>query len=275
MGKKAGGVRIKQVGGGKAPSKAALASMMGAGGPPKLEDFMVPPEEQISLPLPMNKKYQMFYPIHETFTMQTDTFQMIYPSYIDPTKTIQQGRRVPLHLLVTRPNNTNVISNITTDTDDMMIVESYTIEADTGTEENEIIILSPTIQEVSQVLQSLQIRHVIQPYRCYSRCDPWENPGRCLVDIKSNHYKNKYELLVVVAKGIQELSSRSQRMELERIRQVELRQQKLQAQQLALTTEQQTLSTTTSSNAATSSGTVTTSTATASTNKKKSNKKKK
>ena len=62
------GVRIKQVGGMKPPSKAALASMMQQ--PPTLEDFMVPPEEQISIPPPMNKKYQMFYPMHETFTMK-------------------------------------------------------------------------------------------------------------------------------------------------------------------------------------------------------------
>ena len=57
----------------------------------------------------------MFYPIHETFTMQTDTFQIIYPNYIDPTKTIQQGRRVPLHLLtgVTKVENQK--------TDDMIV----------------------------------------------------------------------------------------------------------------------------------------------------------
>lgn len=254
MGKKAGGVRIKQVGGMKPPSKAALASMMQ--GPPKLEDFMVPPEEQISLPPPMNKKYQMFYPIHETFTMQTDTFQIIYPNYIDPTKTIQQGRRVPLHLLI-QPT-TQTISNMK---DDDMIVESNQSIMDNNndiadtTKENDVM-LSPTIQEISQVLQALQIRHVIQPYRCYSRCDPWENPGRCLVDIKT-HYKNKYELLVVVAKGIQQLSSRPQRMEQERIRQQELQKQ---LQTLALKTEQTSTitttmtTTTTTTNATTGSG---------------------
>ena len=263
MGKKASGVRIKQVGGMKPPSKAALASMMQQ--PPKLEDFMVPPEEQISLPPPMNKKYQMFYPIHETFTMQTDTFQIIYPSYIDPTKTIQQGRRVPLHLMMstgsTAPTGTSKVVNRNT-TDDMIPEMNHADDLD-GDTENDIVV-SPTIQEISQVLQALNIRHVIQPYRCYSRCDPYENPGRCLVDIKT-HYKNKYELLVVVAKDIQQLPSRPARMEQERIRQQELRDQ-LQA--LTTMTEQ-------SVNAATITTTTTTGTVTSSSNKKKSGKKKK
>ena len=264
MGKKSGGVRIKQVGGMKPPSKAALASMV----PPKLEDFMVPPDEQISLPPPMNKKYQMFYPIHETFTMQTDKFQIIYPSYIDPTKTIQQGRRVPLHLLVDEDSKKDASmaeSNYDDDNNNNNNVHN-TDDLD-GETENDVV-LSPTIQEISQVLQGLQIRHVIQPYKCYSRCDPYENPGRCLVDIRT-HYRTKYELLVVVARELHKLPSRPARLEQERL----VRRERQQLSLSVVTTE---VSTTTLSHPNSAAGTMTSSTTTtSSSNKKKSSKKKK
>ena len=49
----------------------------------------------------------------------------------------------------------------------------------------------PSVYEISEALQSLQIRHVLQPYKGYppdveSR---WDNPGRVLVDMDA--YKQK------------------------------------------------------------------------------------
>ena len=173
MGKKSGGVRIKQVG---KPSGALNAPLA----PPTLEDFMIPPEEMIHLPPPPNKKYQIFFPMHETFTMKTETFQMIYPNYIDATKTIQQGRRVPMHILHPPPSD----------------------------DAEPLPPLSPTVQEISSALQSLGIRHVLQPYKGYSR--DGGNPGRCWVDVKQSG--NKMALLVAVAQRLAESSERQQRL---------------------------------------------------------------
>jgi signal recognition particle subunit SRP19 len=176
MGKKSGGVRIKQVG---KPANALTAPLA----PPTLEDFMIPPEEMIHLPPPPNKKYQIFFPLHETFTMKTETFQMIYPSYVDATKTIQQGRRLPLHLLHPPPS----------DGDDALPP------------------LSPTVQELSQALQSLGIRHVLQPYKGYSRDAATSHLGRCWVDVSP--YANKMALLRAVAQRLTELPERQRRMQ--------------------------------------------------------------
>jgi signal recognition particle subunit SEC65 len=185
MGKKSGGVRIKQVG--KPPSNA-MAPMLA---PPTLEDFMIPADEMIHLPPQPNKKYQVFFPIHETFTMKTDTFQIIYPNYFDATKTLQQGRRIPIHLI-------NLGCDKVQDDDTSTLRQ---------------VSLSPTVQELSQALQSLGIRHVVQPYKGYSR-DPTslhENPGRCLVDIKS-HFQNKYESLIAIVQRLHELPDRQRRI---------------------------------------------------------------
>ena len=153
----------------------------------------------------------------------------------------------------------------TTTADDMIVEDESRVKTVNHLDDFEVdSILSPTIQEISQSLQALHIRHVIQPYRCYPRCDPYENPGRCLVDVKT-HFKNKYELLTVIAKEIQKLPSRPQRMEQERIRQQAIRDQ-LQALTL---TELNT------GNTAGAMGTSTSSAAISSSNKKKSGKKKK
>jgi signal recognition particle subunit SEC65 len=261
MGKKSGGVRIKQVGG-KAPSKAALAAAMQ---PPKLEDFMIAPEDQITLPAPTNKKYQIFFPIFETFTMQTDTFQIIYPNYIDPTKTVQQGRRIAMHILIgtaPTPPATKAISP-----NDAIVNSSTTYGTCDDDDDVEPILLFPTVQEISMALQALNIRHVVQPYRCYSRADPYENPGRCLVDVKS-HYQTKQELLVVVAQQILSLSVRHERIERERVLQKETRE-KLRLNAIEQESAIQ-LTNKTNTTAGTSSNTTT-----STTNKKKSAKKRK
>ena len=160
--KKGGGVRVKQVGSNKMPAMMPLNPM---------EDLQIPADEMIHLPPPPNRKYQIFWPMHESFTMQTDTFQVIYPNYLDSTKTAKQGRRIAVESAVPIPN----------------------------------------VSDLSQALQQMGVRHVIQPYKGYSP-DPacvWDNPGRCLVDV--SNYKKK-ELLSLLASRIPELPDRKVRL---------------------------------------------------------------
>ena len=148
--KKGGGVRVKQVGPklGAGLNPAAMLNPM--------EAFMNDPAaQQIKLPPQPNRKYQMFWPLSESFSMKTEGFQVIYPSYLDSTKTSAKGRRIGL----------------------------------------EKAVAAPTVSEVSAALQQLQVRHVVQPYKGYSpdcTCQ-WDNPGRCLVDV--SNYKKRELLL--------------------------------------------------------------------------------
>lgn len=159
--KKGGGVRIKQVGAAKMPVMPLNA----------MEDFQIPADEMIRLPPPPNRNYQLFLPIRESFTMQTDTFQVIYPNYLDSTKTGKQGRRIAVDSAVP----------------------------------------VPTVSDLSQALQQLGVRHVVQPYKGYSpdAACVWDNPGRCLVDV--TNYK-KRELLSLLANQIANLPDRQARL---------------------------------------------------------------
>jgi len=106
--------------------------------------------------------------------MNPTKFPIIYPSYLDSTKTIKQGRRI-------------------------------------GKEE---AVPVPTVSDISLALQTMKIRHVLQPYKGYSRDieTVWENPGRVKVDLTS-HYPTKRELLVELAKVIPTLPERQKRLE--------------------------------------------------------------
>ncbi|KAG7362976.1 signal recognition particle SRP19 [Nitzschia inconspicua] len=183
MGKKKGNVRVL------GPNKAAKAAMQQLQQNP-MEEFMngIPPEEMVHLPPPPDRNYQIFWPIHETFTMDHKRFMVIYPSYLDSTKTIKQGRRIG----------------------------------------KEHAVDTPTVSDISQALQSLGLRHVLQPHKGYSR-DPytlWDNPGRVKVetsvakivelddDDKENALGNaKRQLLLEIASRIPSLPSRIQRLE--------------------------------------------------------------
>jgi signal recognition particle subunit SRP19 len=112
--------------------------------------------------------------LDETFSMDPAKFIVIYPSYLDSSKTIAQGRR---------------------------------IGAETAVD-------TPTVSDISQALQRLKIRHVLQPHKGYSRDirTLWDNPGR--VKVEPNTFKRK-ALLVEVAKIIPDLASRQQRLEQE------------------------------------------------------------
>jgi signal recognition particle subunit SRP19 len=165
MGKNKGGVRIKQVG----PKQPAMPVN-------PMEGLQIPTDEMVHLPPPPDRSYKLFWPMHETFSMDTTGFQVIYPSYLDSTKTIKKGRRI-------------------------------------GAEK---AVETPTVMDLSQAVQSMQIRHVIQPYKGYSRdtaCQ-WDNPGRILVDV--SNYKKK-ELLHELAIRLPILPDRIARLEREKM----------------------------------------------------------
>mmetsp|Transcript_1635 Transcript_1635/g.4020 ORF Transcript_1635/g.4020 Transcript_1635/m.4020 type:complete len:219 (+) Transcript_1635:177-833(+) len=168
MGKKGGGnrMRIKQVG-----PKGMGKAMMNP-----LDDLAIAPEEMIQLPPPPDRNYQIFWPIHETFTMNPDKFMVVYPSYLDSTKTAKQGRRIAKE-----------------DSVDM-----------------------PTISDISQALQQLNMRHVLQPHKGYPRdCTTlWDNPGRVKVELPPiTEIMHKKMLLREIGKIIPTLESRKKRLE--------------------------------------------------------------
>ena len=145
MGKRGGGrVRVKQVG----------PKMPSIGNP--LDSFAIPPEDMIQLPPKPNKNAAIIWPLSETFTLKYDGFQVIYPNYLDSTKTVKQGRRI-----------------------------SADVSVDT-----------PTVADISGALQAMNIKHVIQPNKCYSRDaeSHWDNKGRILVDIQKGQGDGAMEL---------------------------------------------------------------------------------
>lgn len=139
--------------------------------------------------------------------MDPSGFQCIYPSYLDSTKSVSKGRRIGAEKAV--PN--------------------------------------PTVSDISQVLQTLNIRHVLQPNKGYSRDIEtlWDNPGRVLFEPTDSYTKR--QLLMEIASKIEALPSRIQRLEQEQIqaeierkkeeeaalreRQAQKQQKQIQAQQ--------------------------------------------
>jgi signal recognition particle subunit SEC65 len=108
--------------------------------------------------------------------MDPSTFQVIYPSYMDSTKTIAEGRRIGAEKAVD----------------------------------------TPTVSDISQALQSLKIRHVLQPYKGYSRdiSALWDNPGRVKVEIPQD--MSKRQVMYSLAEIIPTLAPRLQRLEQEK-----------------------------------------------------------
>ncbi len=106
--------------------------------------------------------------------MDASKFNIIYPSYLDSAKTITQGRRIG----------------------------------------QDIAVEVPTVSDISQALQSLKIRHVLQPHKGYSRDIEtlWDNPGRVKVDTNTS-FSSKRELLKEIATIIPNLPARQQRLE--------------------------------------------------------------
>jgi len=187
MGKKKGGgvVRVKQLGPKAPPLPQTLPfhPMMMEALQPQQQPSLSGAEgwEEIHLPPAPDRNYQVVWPIHEAFTLDATGFRVIYPSYLDATKTTKQGRRVALEVAVPRP----------------------------------------TMVDLSQALQSLHIRHVLQPYKCYSRESAWDNPGRVLVDGSARNddddgtRTSKRRLLPLVAARIATLPDRITRLQRE------------------------------------------------------------
>lgn len=162
--KKGGGVRIKQVG----PKQPMMPVN-------PMEALQIPEEEMIHMQPPPDRTYKVFWPIHETFSMDITGFQVIYPSYLDSKKTVKMGRRVSLEKAVP----------------------------------------TPTVMDISQALQSIQVRHVLQPYKGYSRdvsCQ-WDNPGRVMVDVSN---LKKKEIMTKLSRLIPDLPDRHARLEREK-----------------------------------------------------------
>ena len=112
----------------------------------------------------------------ESFSMDPTGFFVIYPSYLDSSKTMKQGRRIGVEKAVD----------------------------------------TPTVQDLSEALASLNVRHVQQPNKGYSRDQTtlWDNPGRVKVDpavLESGYTKRS--LLVELASIVAELPSRARRLE--------------------------------------------------------------
>lgn len=150
MGKSKGRVRIKQIGGGGGTNAAAAAAAASLFQNP-LEGL--PPEQMMQWIQPKpDPSFQMIWPLTETFSMTYTSFSILYPNYLDGRKTMKQGRRIARAHAVPPP-------------------------------------LCPLISEMQQALQMLGVRHVVQPYKGYSRdaVSRWENPGRVLVDLESYH----------------------------------------------------------------------------------------
>lgn len=124
-----------------------------------LADLAIPSEEMIHLPpKPDSNAGFLIWPMGETFTMTYKTFSAVYPNYLDSDKTVKLGRRIAAKDAVPEP----------------------------------------TIQDIHEALISLDIRHVIQPHKGYSRdaSSRWDNPGRVMVDLEG-----------AVEIGIMEMSS--------------------------------------------------------------------
>lgn len=120
--------------------------------------------------------HYFFFFAEESFSMDPTNFFIIYPSYLDSKKTMKQGRRIGVEKAVD----------------------------------------TPTAQDLSDALASLNVRHVQQPNKGYSRDQTtlWDNPGRVRVDpavLESGYTKRS--LLVELATIIEELPSRKRRLE--------------------------------------------------------------
>ena len=118
-----------------------------------LADLMQQPTEpMIMVPRQMDSSITHILPQSESYTMGTGanakykTWPCIWPTYIDGNKSTKEGRR---------------------------IAKSMAVE-------------NPSVQDISEVLQSLNVRHAAQPFKGYPRDveSRWYNPGRILYDIE-------------------------------------------------------------------------------------------
>ena len=177
MGKK-NAIRIKQIG----PKGSAAAAQ------PLLDpsSLFAPPEEEIHLPVPPDRSYQIQWPLSLAMLnkqqpdINVHDYRVVYPSYLDATKTVAEGRRIAA---------------------------------------SDALQPAPITMDLSLALQRLNIPHVIQPYKGYSRDKSvWDNAGRVMVlksKLEEQGITNKTMLLRKLSNIIQDLPERQARLERE------------------------------------------------------------
>lgn len=144
--------------------------------------------DEIKLPPKPDPSVSYPWPSHDYSVLQEcDRFHTIYPTYLDSSKTVKLGRRIAKEDAIDRP----------------------------------------TVMEISEVLQGMRLRHVIEPHKGYSRDveSRWYNLGRVLVDKKQKgiiplderrEFANKMELMREIARRIPFCPSRLRRIEEEK-----------------------------------------------------------
>jgi signal recognition particle subunit SEC65 len=150
--------------------------------------------QEIKLPNKPDTSVSYPWPSHDSKVLQQcDTFYQIYPSYLDSSKTQKLGRRLPLKDCVD----------------------------------------TPSVMEISECLQSMRLRHVIEPHKGYSRDveSRWYNAGRVLVDKKQKGiiplddrmtFDNKMHIMKEVSRRLPVAPSRVRRLAAEERKQKEL-----------------------------------------------------
>ncbi|GMH57311.1 hypothetical protein TrST_g8287 [Triparma strigata] len=194
MGKKGGGVRVKQIGGPKGgmnpsamnPQKMmqeAMGDMMKSGMNNKaLMMPQIPDDRSVLQKWPLNRSCQ---------NEPHDKWQVVWPSNLDSNKTTKEGRKVG----------------------------------------KTVGLPKPTLSDISEALQKIGIRHAIEPYKFLPR-DPaskWDNFGRVRVELKTYlddddpdpipvhpEISCKNDLYKVLCREIGKLDSRKVRLEVER-----------------------------------------------------------
>ena len=137
----------KKGGGGRVRVKQMGPKGMGAPVNPMAELNNIAPEDQIVFPPKPDSSVTHIWPMSATFTLQyKEGFSSIWPTYLDSTKTTRHGRRIAA--------------------------------ADAVPE--------PTVQDISEALQTLGIKHAIQPFKGLpgDTKSRWDNPGRVLIDLE-------------------------------------------------------------------------------------------
>mmetsp|Transcript_10789 Transcript_10789/g.23402 ORF Transcript_10789/g.23402 Transcript_10789/m.23402 type:complete len:243 (-) Transcript_10789:81-809(-) len=134
---------------GKKGGGRVRVKQVGPKGPPVnplAELNSIAPEDQIFLPPRPDPNVTHIWPMSATFSLDYKKFSAIWPTYLDSKKSSKHGRRIAV--------------------------------ADAVPE--------PSVQDISEALASMGVKHAIQPYKGYpgdveSR---WYNPGRVLVDLE-------------------------------------------------------------------------------------------
>ena len=137
----------KKGGAGRVRVKQMGPKGMGAPVNPMAELNNIAPEDQIVFPPRPDSGVTHVWPMSATFTLNyKEGFSSIWPTYLDSTKTTRHGRRIAV------------------------------VDA----------VPEPTVLDISEALQTMGIKHAIQPYKGLpaDTKSRWDNPGRVLIDME-------------------------------------------------------------------------------------------